>query len=158
MKTLFHLETVAISGNAALGVFAVSFLTALVILLLGSVVEIASLTWMAKEISTVNTISWIMFTLLVGVVIGRGYGEEWFDKMHWHLKSREMPPEEVINGAVMRFGSYLLLTPGVVTDLIGFIIIIPKTRFIARNLAIRFFKSKVKKGEKWFFFKEAKAG
>lgn len=135
-----------------------SFLTVLVILLVGSVVEIYSLAWMAQEISTVNTISWVMFTLLVGVVIGRGYGEEWFDKMQWHLKSRETPSDEVLNGAVMRFGSYLLLTPGVVTDLIGFIIIIPKTRFIARSLAIRFFKSKVTKGDKWFFFKEAKTG
>lgn len=135
-----------------------SFLTVLVILLVGSVVEIYSLAWMAQEISTVNTISWIMFTLLVGVVIGRGYGEEWFDKMQWHLKSRETPSDEALNGAVMRFGSYFLLTPGLVTDIIGFIIIIPKTRFIAHSLALRLFKSKVTKGDKWFFFKEAKTG
>ena len=152
------MEPVRPLGFTASGVCTVSFLTVVIVLLLTSVVEVYSLAWMAQEISTVNTISWIMFTLLVGVVIGRGYGEEWFDKMQWHLKSRETPSDEVINGAVMRFGSYLLLMPGVVTDLVGFIIIIPKTRFMARAAAVRFFKSKVEKGQKWFFFKEAETG
>nr|WP_052338237.1 FxsA family protein [Nitrospina sp. Nb-3] len=140
------------------GVYIVSFPVTIVILLFTSVVEVFSLSWLAGVISTINTISWVMFTLLLGVVIGRGYGEEWWDKMQWNLKSREMPAEEVINGAVMRFGSYLLLMPGAVTDFFGLLIIIPQTRFIARAVAAGLFKRKLAKGEKWFFFKEAEAG
>ena len=125
-----------------------------IILLAGTVVEIYSLAWIATEISVLNTLSLIIFTLLLGVINGRSYGEEWYGKMHWHLKSGTLPDDEVINGAVMNVGSKLLLTPGVVTDFLGFLIIFPKTRFIAKKIAVSFFKKKMSRGEQWFFFKD----
>ena len=76
----------------------------LVILLVGSVVEIYSLIWLASEISMLQTINLIMFTLLLGVINGRSYGEEWFEKLHWHLKSGTLPSDEAVNGAVMIVG------------------------------------------------------
>lgn len=130
-----------------------SFTMAILVLLLGTVIEIGSLTWLAGQISDLNVISMVMFTLLLGVIIGRGYGDEFFDKMQWHLKSREAPADEVVNGAVMRVSSYLLLTPGAVTDVIGLLIAFPKTRFIFKNLAMKLYKSKVARGEQWFLFK-----
>ncbi len=130
-----------------------NFMTVIVVLLVGTVVEVLSLTWLASQISTINVINVVMFTLLLGVILGRGYGEEFFDKMQWHLKSREEPSDEVINGAVVRVGSYFLLTPGAVTDLIGLLIAFPKTRFIFKNIAKKLYKSKVAKGEQFFIFK-----
>lgn len=115
--------------------------------------EILSLTWLASQITILNTLSEIMFTLLLGVINGRGYGQEWYEKMQWHLKSRTLPSDEVINGAVMNIGAKLLLTPGVVTDILGLLIIFPKTRFIAKNIALNLFKSKMSRGEQYFFFK-----
>lgn len=126
----------------------------LLILLVGSVVEMYSLIWLASEISMINTISLIMFTLLLGVINGRSYGPEWFGKLHWHLKSGTLPSDEAVNGAVMNVGSKLLLTPGVVTDILGLLIIIPQTRFIARNIAINLFKKKMSRREQWFFFED----
>ena len=125
-----------------------------IILTVATVVEILSLTWLGMQISVLNTISLTMLTLLLGVINGRSYGPESFEKMHWHLKSGTLPADEVINGAVMNVGSKLLLTPGVVTDVLGFLIIFPKTRFIAKNIAVRLFKQKLSRGEQWFFFKD----
>lgn len=116
-------------------------------------VEILSLTWLASQITILNTLSEIMFTLLLGVINGRSYGQEWYGKMQWHLKSGELPSDEVVNGAVMNVGAKLLLTPGLVTDIIGFLIIFPKTRFIAKHIAMNLFKSKLSRGEQHFFFK-----
>ncbi len=126
----------------------------IVILLVGSVVEMYSLIWLASEISMINTISLIMFTLLLGVIIGRSYGQEGFEKLHWHLKSGTLPSDEAVNSAVMNVGSKLLLTPGVVTDILGLLIIIPQTRFIAKNIAMSLFKKKLSCGEQWFFFED----
>ncbi len=126
----------------------------IVILLIGSVVEVYSLIWLASEISILNTVSLIMFTLLLGVINGRSYGQEWFEKLHWHLKSGTLPSDEAVNSAVMNVGSKLLLTPGVVTDILGLLIIIPQTRFIARNIAMSLFKKKLSCGEQWFFFED----
>ena len=124
------------------------------IFLVASVIELYSLLWIASVISIMNTISLVMFTMLLGVIIGRGYGPEWFDKIQWALRSRTLPADEVVNGAVMNIGARFLLTPGVVTDVLGLIITLPWTRFIARNIALKYFKSKMSRGETWFFFKD----
>lgn len=119
-----------------------------------TVVEIFSLTWLGTQIEILNTISVTMLTLLLGVINGRSYGEESYGKMHWHLKSGTLPSDEVVNGAVMNVGSKLLLMPGLVTDILGFLIILPPTRFIAKNIALSIFKKKMSQREQWFFFQE----
>ena len=124
------------------------------IFLVASVIELYSLMWIASLISIMNTISLVMFTVLLGVIIGRGYGSEWFDKMQWSLRAGTLPADEVMNGALMNIGSRFLMTPGVVTDVLGLLITFPKTRFIARKIATKFFKSKMSRGEHWFFFKD----
>ncbi len=139
--TLFHFHKAAM-------------IVPIIILLIGSAVEVYSLTWLASEISIVNTLSLIMFTLLLGVIIGRSYGQEGYGKMQWHLKSGTLPSDEAVKGAVMNIGSKLLLMPGVVTDVLGLLIVIPQTRFIAKNIAMSLFKTKMSRGEKWFFFKD----
>jgi UPF0716 protein FxsA len=123
-----------------------------IILIVATVVEILSLTWLGTQISVLNTISLTMLTLLLGVINGRSYGEEWYGKMQWHLKSGTLPSDEVVNGAVMNVGSKLLLMPGLVTDVLGFLVIIPQTRFIAKRIALSLFKKKMSRREQWFFF------
>ncbi len=120
----------------------------------GSLLEMCSLIWASTQIGSLNTISLIMFSFLIGIVVGRAYGREWFDKIQWALRSRTLPADEVVNGAVMNIGARFLLTPGVVTDVLGLIITVPQTRFIARNIALKIFKSKLSRGESWFFFKD----
>ena len=124
------------------------------VLIVTTVVEIFSLTWLGSQISVLNTISLTMFTLLLGVINGRSYGEEWYEKMQWHLKSGTLPSDDVVNGAVMNVGSKLLLMPGLVTDVLGFLIILPQTRFIANKFALSLFKKKLSRREQWFFFQQ----
>ena len=128
-------------------------IAAYIILTVGTAVEIFSLTWIASEISILNTFSLVMFTLLLGVINGRSYGEGWYEKMQWHLKSGTMPSDDVVNGTVMNVGSKLLLTPGVVTDVMGLLIVLPQTRFIAKNIVVNLFRKKLNRREQWFFFK-----
>ena len=129
-------------------------ITPYILLFVTTAVEIFSLTWLGSQISVLNTVSLTMFTLLLGVINGRSYGEEWYEKMQWHLKSGTLPSDEVVNGAVMNVGSKMLLMPGLVTDVLGFLIILPQTRFIAKGIALRLFKKKMSCREQWFFFQE----
>ncbi len=129
-------------------------IVAYTILTVGTAVEIISLTWLGTQISVLNTISFTMLTLLLGVINGRSFGEEWYKKIQWHLKSGTVPSDDVVNGTVMNVGSKLLLTPGLVTDVLGFLIILPQTRFISKRIALSFFKRKMSRREQWFFFKD----
>ncbi len=118
-----------------------------------TLVEILGLQWASEKISILNTISLIMLTFLVGVVVGRSWGKEYFEKMQWSLKSRTAPELPVVNGAVMAVASLLLMTPGVVTDTIGLLILIPATRKLFLKLAAWLAREKVSRGEMYYFFK-----
>jgi UPF0716 protein FxsA len=119
---------------------------------IGSLLEMASLIWISTIIGSLNTISVIMFSFLIGVVVSRAYGRDWFDKIQWHLKSGTLPEEEVVDGSVMAFASILLRTPGLITDTLGFIIIIPFLRSPFKEMTVGMMKKKIAKGEPWFFF------
>jgi UPF0716 protein FxsA len=119
---------------------------------IGTAVEIFSLKWISDIISILNTVNLIMLTFLIGVVVGRSWGKNYFEKMQWHLKSRTLPEEEVLNGAVMAIASMLLITPGIVTDTIGFLILIPIFRGVFKDLVRNFMKKKIAGNELHFFF------
>ena len=54
-----------------------------------------------------------------------------------------MPIYEIISGAALAFAALLLIIPGFLTDIIGFLLIIP----ITRNFFIKSISSKFKKKE-----------
>ena len=120
----------------------------------GTFVEIYLLTVVSSHISIINTLSLIMFTFLVGNIVGRSWGKEYFDKMQWHLRSRSVPGDDVLNGSVMALSGMFLVTPGVITDLIGVLILIPITRGIFKNIAEGVAKKKITSGELYYFFKD----
>ncbi len=119
----------------------------------GTSIEIYLLGWLSGVISTINTFSITMLTFLIGIVVGRSWGREFFDKMQWHLKSRTIPNDEVLNGAVMALASMMLITPGIVTDTVGFFILFTKTRWIFRKLAANYVQKRINTGEQYYFFK-----
>lgn len=121
---------------------------------LGTVVELYLLKGLSDYISILNTVSFIMFTFLIGIVLGRSWGKEYFEKMQWHLRAGTVAPDDVLNGAVMGVSSMLLITPGVVTDFVGFLIALPMTRGIFKDIAQNLLKKKISRGELYFFFKD----
>ena len=48
---------------------------------LGTGIELYGLKWVSESISIMNTISWIMFSFLVGIVVSRSYGDECFQRI-----------------------------------------------------------------------------
>ncbi len=124
------------------------------IFLVGSAIELFGLLQMSSAISTLNTVSLIMLSFLVGIVITRSYSKEFLDKLQWHLKSRSKPSEEVVNGAVMVLASYMLITPGPISDIIGLFIMIPATREFFKEYTLSLVNKKIAAGEMHFFFKD----
>ena len=121
---------------------------------LGTGVELFGLKYVSDGISILNTVSLIMFTFLVGIVVSRSYGNECFERIQRSLKSHESPTDDVLNGAVMSLCSMLLITPGVVTDTIGLLIMIPATRGIFKNIALNLTRKRIQAGQQYFFFKD----
>ena len=121
---------------------------------IGTGVELYGLKLVSESISILNTISLVMFSFLVGIVVSRSYGNECFERIQRSLKSRESPTDEVLNGAVMSLCSMFLITPGVVTDTIGLLIMIPATRGVFKNIALNLTRKRIQAGQQYFFFRD----
>ena len=117
-------------------------------------VEMYLLTIVSASISVINTLSLIMFTFLIGNIINRSWGKEYFDKMQWHLRSRSVPGDDILNGSVLALSGMFLITPGVVTDVIGILMVLPFTRFIFKDITESIVKKKITNGELHYFFKD----
>ena len=130
------------------------FLPVTVFFAIGTGIELYGLKWVSDSISIVNTISLIMFSFLVGIVVSRSYGNECFERIQRSLKSREVPADDVLNGAVMSLCSMLLITPGVVTDTIGLLIMIPATRGIFKDIVLNLTRKRIQPGQQYFFFRD----
>jgi UPF0716 protein FxsA len=121
---------------------------------IGTGIELYGLKWTSESLSIINTVSLIMLTFLIGIVVSRSYGNECFERIQRSLKSREAPADDVLNGAVMSLCSMLLITPGVVTDMIALLIMIPATRGLFKDMALNLTKKRIQSGQTYFFFKD----
>ena len=121
---------------------------------IGTLSELYLLTIVSGYISIINTLSLIMFTFLVGNIIGRSWGKEYFEKMQWHLKSRTIPSDDVLNGSVMALSGMFLVTPGVITDFLGILILFPMTRGIFMSITENLVKKKITNSDLYYFFKD----
>ena len=121
---------------------------------IGTGIELYGLKWTSESLSIINTVSLIMLTFLIGIVVSRSYGNECFERIQRSLKSREAPADDVLNGAVMSLCSMLLITPGVVTDMIALLIMIPTTRGLIKDMTLNLTNKRIQSGKTYFFFKD----
>ena len=79
-------------------------------------------------------------TGIVGAFLARSQGLAIFNRINRDLQVGIVPAESLIDGLFVLVGGLLLITPGVITDVIGFILVIPSTRGIVKT----YIKSKLK--------------
>ena len=91
-------------------------------------IEIYLMIKVGGEIGALNTIFLIFFTAVTGVYFAKMAGLSALRSGFNQLVKNEMPIYEIISGAALAFAALLLIIPGFLTDLIGFLLIIPVTR------------------------------
>ncbi len=74
----------------------------------------------------------VVLSALVGMLLVRAEGRHTLRKIQRKLAAGELPTDELVDGALLLVSGTMLLTPGLVTDGIGFLIVIPITRYPIR--------------------------
>lgn len=92
------------------------------------IVEMAILIKVGAIIGALNTIALVLLTAVLGAALLKQQGLATLLKANQRLNSGELPAKEVAEGLILAVGGALLLTPGFVTDTIGFLCLIPGTR------------------------------
>ena len=91
-------------------------------------------------IGALNTIGLVLLTALLGLILIRQQGFRTLLNARNKLMQAELPTEELVTGIFLAVGGALLLTPGFVTDFIGFMCLLPFTRsFFMSLIATSFF-------------------
>ena len=107
-------------------------------------VEIYLMIKVGGMIGAFNTIFLILFTAITGVYFARLAGLNAIRSGFNQLIKNEIPIYEIISGATLAFAALLLIIPGFLTDLIGFLLIVPVTRKIfIKILSSKFNKKKL---------------
>ena len=99
--------------------------------------EIFLMIKIGDEIGALNTISLIFLTAIIGIYYARIQGIQTLRSGILNLYQNKAPINELISGASIAFAALLLIIPGFITDLFGFLLLIPLTRNAMFKLAIR---------------------
>ena len=104
-------------------------MNALLLFIIGiPAIEIYLMIKVGGAIGALNTIFLIFFTAITGIYFAKMAGLSAMKSGFNQLLKNEMPVYEIISGAALAFAALLLIIPGFLTDLIGFLLIMPITR------------------------------
>lgn len=113
----------------------------LLFLLVIPVLEIYMLLQIGAIIGVIPTIVSVVATAVIGSWLLRQQGFSTLQRLQQNMAQGIMPAKELIEGPILLVGGALLLTPGFVTDAIGFLCLIPATRkhivsYVLKHLVI----------------------
>ena len=128
------------------------FTKLLILFVLIPVTELYILIEVGKKIGSLTTIGIIILTGIIGAYLVKGQGIMILKKIQNDLNEGIIPGDSLIQGAIILAGGILLLTPGFVTDIIGFIFLIPVSRRVVKKYLLKWLKGKIKEGN--FYYRE----
>ena len=117
----------------------------LLLIIIIPIIEIYLLIKIGSEIGAISTILLIFTTAIVGVYYAKYEGLNTLKSGFIQLKKNEAPTFEMLSGAAIAFSAILLIIPGFVTDIFGFLLIFPPSRKVIFNSLFK--KNFIKKSE-----------
>jgi UPF0716 protein FxsA len=101
------------------------------------VVELYLLITIGQNVGAGPTIALVLVTGFLGAWLARREGSRVLRSWQGSLARGEIPKEGVISSVLVLVGGVLLVTPGVVTDVMGLVLLLPWTRRSVANVIRR---------------------
>ena len=73
---------------------------------------------------------------LLGAIMARSQGVAVLSEIKRDISLGRLPGDKLIDGIFILFGGLLLMTPGLITDLIGLSVLVPRVRKFYRNIIV----------------------
>ncbi len=97
--------------------------------------------WLLIEVGTqigaLSTIFLVFLTAAIGLALLRQQGLSTLLRVNEKMEQGQLPASEIIEGVMLAVGGALLLTPGFITDFVGFCCLLPLTRKPLASLMLR---------------------
>lgn len=114
------------------------------ILIVVPALELALLIWAANNIGFFATVAMIITTGLVGAFLAKKQGLKAIGDIQKAMSNFEPPGENLLSAGFVLVGGVLLLTPGFISDVVGFSLLFAPTQKLYKPLVHRFIQKRMK--------------
>lgn len=90
--------------------------------------ELWLLLWLSSLTSPTVTFGLVIVTGILGATLARKQGSQAWKKIQMHLIDGQPPTSVVLDGLMILIAGAFLITPGIMTDLVGFSLLVPALR------------------------------
>jgi len=101
----------------------------LLIPLFDAVLLVAVAGWIGAPL----TVALVVLTALIGMLLVRAEGRHTARKVRERVERGQLPGDELLDGGLLIAAGAFLLTPGLVTDAVGLLLVVPVTRWPIRT-------------------------
>ncbi len=119
------------------------FIKLILIFTLIPLIELIILIKLGNIVGLIPTLFLVVTTGILGAWLTRQQGLSTLNKIQAQLSLGKVPAENLINGVLILVGGIVLLTPGLLTDTFGFLLLIPQTRDQFKKILKKKLKQKV---------------
>ena len=96
-------------------------------------VEIYLLIKLGQNFGAITSILLVIFTGILGAYLARMEGLRTLFRIQETMREGRMPGEELLDALLIAIAGLVLITPGFITDVAGFLLLFPFTRMLAKN-------------------------
>ena len=104
------------------------------------ILELLLFIYVEERIGLGRLLLGIVITAVLGAFLVRQQGFAIWLRLREDLTTGRLPGTQLAHGALVLFGGALLLTPGFLTDAVGFALMVPPVREGVRRAGIRIFR------------------
>lgn len=122
------------------------FLLILLLLVVMPLAELWAIISVADIIGGWQTIAILLIDSLIGAWLLKSQGRGVMVKVDERLRAGELPTDELVDGVLILVAGALMLTPGFITDAVGFLLLLPPTRAPVRAVLKRRFAGRMGRG------------
>ena len=105
----------------------------IIIFILVPFIELATFASVSEHIGIWTTLSFAFLTAVIGGMLVKYQGLQTIMSMRGAMDAGKMPLNEIFDGFCLVAAGALLITPGFVTDAVGFALLIPPVRAFLRH-------------------------
>ncbi|RFA35003.1 membrane protein FxsA [Virgibacillus dokdonensis] len=105
-----------------------------------SALEIGVFIWIGGWIGPWWVVGLVLLTGGVGFYLAKQQGIETWNRAQVSMQRGEAPTSYIIDGICILIGAVLLVTPGFISDIVGFLLVIPMTRKLFNQRIEKFIK------------------
>jgi len=113
------------------------FYLVLLLLIVVPVAELWLLVRLAQATNWATTVAIVLVTGILGAALARQQGLGVYRRIREQFSEGKTPTGELLDGLMILVAAAFLLTPGILTDGVGFLLLLPPARVLIRDWLIR---------------------